>query len=163
MFYMKASFLTFILCLPFVDATGQIRDSLPRSEEESGIATKNEMQLSEAWFNTIRADRLNRAPWVNDWVGSALPFSFQFNGVDSGDLSNKWKLDRNELSGLQEMSWRYPATGLRATWQIKRFQDYPAVEWVLTLENLGSKDTPVLENIPPLDLRLNHSGPGTLS
>ena len=59
----------------------------------------------------------------------------------------------------QEFVWDDKATGLQVTWQVKRFVNYPAVDWVLYFENKGSDDTAVLEDIQALDLRIKHSQP----
>jgi hypothetical protein len=146
-------------------AYSQVVDSLPRYEQESSIVTKEELQLSHDWFNNIIAGNPERASWIGEWISSAVPFSFQYDAVDSVNLLKKWRLEKGESrSGeggiTQDLSWTDPSTGLRTSWHIKRFTDYPAVEWVLTFENRGTKDTPILENIQALDLRLNHSGSG---
>jgi alpha-galactosidase len=44
------------------------------------------------------------------------------------------------------------------TCSIRRFSDYPAVEWMLTFKNTGKKDTPILENVEALRLGLTRSG-----
>ena len=157
---MTKSFVILISCLSLSAAYAQIRSSLRPTEQESGIVTKKEMQVSDAWFNTIVASNQRHEPWLEGWVSTAPPFSFQYKGLDSGALLSKWKLEEKDESGAHELSWADASTGLHTVFHIRKFQDYPAVEWVLTFENRGTKDTPVLENIQPLDLRLNHSGPG---
>jgi len=37
---------------------------------------------------------------------------------------------------------------------VKVYKEYPAVDWVLCLENTGTEDTPVIENVQALDLLL---------
>ena len=50
-------------------------------------------------------------------------------------------------------SYEDKATGLRVTVETKRFKDHPhAIDWVAYFENHGNADTPVIENILPLDL-----------
>ena len=86
-------------------------------------------------------------------AGAQLPFSFIYAGADSSAFLKNWKLER----GAQESSWTDPETGLRVTWRWKRFDGYPAVEWVLVFENRGTKDTPLISEVQALDLRLNHA------
>lgn len=162
---MKIRFIPLLSLLSSLAAYSQVVDSLPLYEQESGIVTRKELQLSQDWFNNIIAGNPERASWIGEWVSSAVPFSFQYDAVDSVNLLKKWKLEKGESRSdegriAQDVSWTDPSTGLRAGWHIKRFTDYPAVEWTLTFENRGTKDTPILENIQALDLRLNHSGPG---
>jgi len=44
-----------------------------------------------------------------------------------------------------------PQTGLQVTVAAIRYADFPAVEWTLFLKNTGRADTPILENVLPLD------------
>src|SRR6266478_4494565 len=127
---MSKNVVILLSCLSLSTAFSQIRDSLSVTEQESGIVTKKEMQLSEAWFKTIVESNQQREPWLDKWLSTALPFSFQYNGVDSGTLLSKWKLEKNDNSGTQDLSWTDASTGLHAVWHVQRFQDYPAVEWV---------------------------------
>src|SRR3954468_15921553 len=145
----KNVLLLFLLTLTG-PAHGEIRDVLRPTEQESGIVTREEMQLAEAWFNTVVATSGQREPWLDKWLSTNLPFSFQYDGTDSGALLPKWKLEESGGGGARQLSWTDPATGLHAVLSIRKSAGYPAVEWVLTFENRGTKDTPVLENIQPL-------------
>ena len=51
-------------------------------------------------------------------------------------------------------TWTDSRTGLQVEWQVTRFADFPAVDWVLWLSNTGSADTPLIENLKALDLSL---------
>ena len=52
-------------------------------------------------------------------------------------------------------------TGLKVTWHIKRFLDYPAVDTLLTFENTsGGNDTALVEDVQNVHLKMNHSQPG---
>ncbi len=44
-----------------------------------------------------------------------------------------------------------PASGLRVTMQLRRFDRFPAVDWVVELTNTGRSDTPILEQVQALD------------
>ena len=51
-------------------------------------------------------------------------------------------------------TWTDPQTGLQVEWQVTRFADFPAVEWVLWSNNSGSADTAIIENVLAADLSL---------
>ena len=51
-------------------------------------------------------------------------------------------------------TWTDPQTGLQVEWQVTRFADFPAVEWVLWFNNSGSADTAIIENVLAADLSL---------
>jgi alpha-galactosidase len=139
--------LTLASLLPF---TASCQDN------ESSLVAPAELHLAGQWFDAVTATGANQPAWVDQWVGSALPFRFTYHGEDSRTLLPKWRLER----AGQRLTWRDPVTNLELIWQIKTFTDFPAVEWLLTFENKGSQDTPVIENIQALDLRITHSSPG---
>lgn len=89
---------------------------------------------------------------------SGPPFSFAYGGRASSQLLRTWEFaaQSSEVPGatLHELTWRDPATGLVVRAQAKVFERYPAVDWVLTFENTGTQDTPIIENIRALDVTL---------
>jgi alpha-galactosidase len=162
---MNARYAALIHMLLVPIAYCQIAENLRPNDQESGIVTKQEIRLSQDWFESIVTGNQDRSSWVGQWVSSAVPFSFQYAGADSRSFLKNWKLEKGEQTNsdtavARGLSWTDSSTGLRVGWEVKRFTDYPAVEWLLTFENQGKQDTPILENIQPLDLRLNHTGPG---
>src|SRR5690349_12986152 len=81
--------IRYIALLPVIlltSAYGQIVDGLPAEQQESGIVTKKELQLSQEWFDGIAAGNPERTSWIGQWVSSAVPFSFQYGGADSATL-----------------------------------------------------------------------------
>jgi len=91
--------------------------------------------------------------------GDAPPFSFEYGGARSSDFLKTWKHTSRSKSGADfteiEATWEDPKTGLAVTATAKAFKDYPAVDWVLSFENRGTKDTPIIENIRAADLTLD--------
>ena len=86
------------------------------------------------------------------------PFSFVYGGKPSDELLGGWtfsqarkKLDAHRTRTTQTYS--DPKTGLELRCVIVQYNDYPTVEWTLYLKNNGSSDSPILENIQPLDCR----------
>ncbi len=89
---------------------------------------------------------------------AAAPFSFQYQGRDVRTEIDSWRrlVRVTDETGWTryEISYTDPATQLEARCDVKVYKDFPAVNWVLRLTNRGSADTPLLENILPLDLNL---------
>ena len=86
-----------------------------------------------------------------------IPFSFVYGGKPSAELLPAWPQTRRKES-LEDGRERHtvtctdPVTGLEVASEVTLFARHPAVEWVLQFHNVGQTDTPLLENILPLDL-----------
>src|SRR5579884_2072150 len=89
--------------------------------------------------------------------GGRYPFHFLYAGRPSDVLLDHWRQGR-QTAQLDPDRARItttltdPATGLRVRWEATRYADFPALEWVLTFENAGSADTPLLEEVQSMDL-----------
>ena len=82
-------------------------------------------------------------------------FSFVFDGRPSTGLLPNWQRQAAALpGGAWAVSYHDPATGLSLRAEVTPFRDFPAVEWVVYLQNDGARDTPVIENIQALDADL---------
>lgn len=100
---------------------------------------------------------------ANKWIianldkeTSMLPFSFKYNGCDSREFLDTWKrkcnsekIDENRIK--QTVIFSDPDKALEIRAEAIIYSDYPVVEWVLYFKNIGSSDTPIIENILPLD------------
>ena len=75
-------------------------------------------------------------------------FSFTYGGRPSAELLPVW---RRETGADGEVSYSDPRTGLRVTVHVRPSADFPALDWVLEFENTGRADTPILEDVLPLD------------
>ncbi len=86
------------------------------------------------------------------------PFSFLYAGTPSAELLSGWEhaVETHEADDWVEYraTWTDPRTRLRVIATAKAFRRYPAVEWVLSFENGGEADTPILEQIQALDVLL---------
>ena len=82
-------------------------------------------------------------------------FSFRYGGEHSTDLLSKWKtgqsVETNDQGELTHIAYREPATGLKVVVHVQRFDDSPAIDWVVELTNEGDVDTPIIEDILALD------------
>ena len=91
--------------------------------------------------------------------GPGLPFSFGYGKGTVDELLSKLTpterkeaLDRNRTRITR--LWKDPASGLEVTWEVTRFADFPAIDWVLRFANTGKVPTQVLGDIQALDLVL---------
>jgi alpha-galactosidase len=89
-----------------------------------------------------------------------VPFSFLFGGTPSNDLLVKWQkvtesqqLDVDRTKTVTK--WIDPESGLTVHWEVIEYSDFPALDWLLSFENIGAQDTPILENIQALDLTIH--------
>jgi len=125
-------------------------------------------------FGALRADGQTAAvsPTTADgsvalqaWK-SAPPFSFNYGGKPSTEFLSSWTRTGDAVSGegdsVSRCSYIDPVTRLRVTAEIQTYAGYDAVEWVLRFRNEGTTDTPIIDNILPLDLSVTGSGDVTL-
>ena len=85
------------------------------------------------------------------------PMSFRYGEETSRVLLAKWReeqTDEETQEGrITRVAYRDPGTNLEVRGRLTRFSDFDAADWVIEFENCGSEDTPVIEDILPLDLR----------
>jgi alpha-galactosidase len=91
---------------------------------------------------------------------ACYPFSFYYGDCHANELLAHWqKESRTEpLSDGRQRSvtvWTDPRTQLRLEWQVVRFADFPAVEWLIYFENGGSADSEIIRDVDVLDLVLD--------
>ncbi|HEY5909883.1 MAG TPA: alpha-galactosidase [Verrucomicrobiae bacterium] len=90
-------------------------------------------------------------------------FSFTYEGRPSADLLKTWELKRasrtlDNKRTEHTLTYTDPKTGLQVRCTAVAYADFPAVEWVLHLSNTSGKDTPIIEQIRPLDLLIESRG-----
>ncbi len=108
--------------------------------------------ISDAFLGSEKPVRLGSKASVN----AGLPFSFTYDGKPSSEFLAGWdKSSAKDGKLKRDYFYRDPRTGLEVTWEVRQFQGFPAVEWVLRFTNRGEKDTPIIENILPLDTRIS--------
>jgi alpha-galactosidase len=92
------------------------------------------------------------------FTATATPFSFRYGGTASATFLKRCQraaaTKDTPARTIHEVSWTDPDTSLRLTATVTAFKRYPAVEWVLQFENLGTQDTPLLQDLQALDVRL---------
>jgi alpha-galactosidase len=109
----------------------------------------------EKTFQTWIADAFAKPQAVSAGHKSSIPFSFTYNNRQSQDLLPHWQYSSQGKAtpfGRQEkIAYQDPKTGLLIECELTRYDDCHAVDWVLYLTNTGTADTPIIENILPLD------------
>ena len=140
--------------------------SLPSHLAESSRVTAGEMQLAAGWLDaTLAAAAGAPDAWIDGWLAAGLPFRWRYHGEDAAATlaHTTFSAGAAEAGAGEErrtLAWSDPAGGLRVTWEIRRFTDFPAVEWLLSFENTGLADLPPLEDVQALGLHLQHGCPG---
>jgi len=137
----------------------KITDALLPHQLESSTVTQDELDFIQRWLKALSEETLTDT-WLDQWLGISYPFSFRYGDRESSEVMGKWliqKADTKTDADIEhyELIWIDESTGLRLVWHIKRFMDFPAVEWLITLVNNGTDDTPIIESIQALDIRLN--------
>jgi len=86
---------------------------------------------------------------------SNTPVSFRYGGKPSDTLLPAWQYGRtsvpNKVGVAEIVHYKDPQTGLVIEVQWLRYADCSAVDWVCWLTNTGSSETPILEDLLPLD------------
>lgn len=86
-------------------------------------------------------------------VKGAQPFSFHYDGKWSRTFLDDWKFEKRS-DGVAYTS----PDGLVAAVEVRTFEDFPAVEWLLTFENTAETDSKLIEDVNALDI-LVEAGP----
>ncbi len=114
----------------------------------------------ELWLADLPMLMQNRGPLTGE-----PPFSFVYGGKPSASLLKEWKLTRTteklDAGRTRHTAlWQDPQTGLNVRCTGIQYHDFPTVEWTVYFKNTGTSDTPIIENIQALDLRIRRGGVG---
>ena len=120
-------------------------------------AASDEVSAARAWASqALLGKTIPEAQPVTE-LGPRAPFSFVYAGIPSSKFLSSWRVATTHTppaDGREKHAITYtdPATGLQVICELTLFSDFPAAEWVLYFRNTGNADTPIIENIQPLDL-----------
>jgi len=114
------------------------------------------------WADACIITRSGQVCWADEdrqpFTGTATPFSFRYGGASSATLLKDWpravQTKETPARTIHEVNWTDPRTDLRVSATVTAFKRYPAVEWVLEFENLGTQDSPLLAEVQALDVQL---------
>ena len=110
---------------------------------------------SEVWLGDIAcSSECPKMPHAVEW-----PFAFDYAGQPSASLLDTWAGERRERkldAGRTEhtLVWLDPKTKLQVRCVAIQYHDFPTVEWTVYLKNTGSTETPIIENLRSIDIRL---------
>jgi len=93
------------------------------------------------------------------------PFSFFYGGRHSDEFLPQWQFKEEGDASKPRRTTRVrtytdPHTGLVVRCTVVEYADFPTVEWTLSFKNTGSRDTPILAGILPLDTRFERGEKG---
>ena len=112
--------------------------------------------------------QLDEGQWDRLLEWGEPPFSFVYDGQASSELLANWEHTAQSEEGdaltRHVARWTDPKTRLEVSAEVTTYRRYPAVEWVLYFTNKADADSPIIENILPLDvgLRTGHTRRPTL-
>jgi alpha-galactosidase len=110
---------------------------------------QDEMDAAEEWALRLTAQASATRP----------PFSFTYGDKPAGKLLPDWRFDSQTAAAgaahtQHVLTYTDLATGLQVRLEANQHHDFPAVEWILHLRNTGTADTPMIEELLPLDAAL---------
>ena len=94
------------------------------------------------------------------WSEQPIPFfSFLYDGKKSSVFIPNWKtnLAKKKIAPNKTdytLTFTDPETELQIKCIGTSYFDFPAIEWMIEIENRGTKDTPIIENIQAADVEL---------
>ncbi len=122
------------------------------------MAGADEVKSMQEWAASLGGKAAGTLPFSND-----PPFSFVYNGRPSAELLKSWQrtAETRQLSDRIEhrIQWADPQSGFQILLVAGAFKRFPAVDWVIHLENGGAKDSPIIENIQALNLSFGADDP----
>lgn len=119
------------------------------------------------WAEAQITTKSGRQYWLDDLARAArdrarppFPFSFTYAGRPVAELLSGWKHETTGAAPHADRSretvrWTDPDTGLQVTYEVTRYTDFPAAEWLLYLENTGNSDTGIIQDVNVCDLLLD--------
>jgi hypothetical protein len=143
-----------------------VRITLPKSTRELTLkvdSTPDGPGYDQAdWAGACIITREGKVCWADEdrepLTRRMLPFSFNYGSAASSTFLKDWQCTVKTTETLarvvHEVSWTDSITHLRVSPTVSAFKRYPAVEWVLEFENLGTEDAPLLEQVQALDVQL---------
>ena len=113
---------------------------------------------------TLWLDELPVGPIAGNYDAEA-PFSFVFNGRKSSEFLKSWNVERSirELDSQQTehtLIYKDPKGSLEVRLVGIEYHDFPVVDWTLYFKNPSGLDSPIVEDIQALDIKLERGGNG---
>lgn len=94
------------------------------------------------------------------YLPSQYPFSFIYDGKPSDiflkECQKRTTVKKNRDFESRNTQW-LASDGLKVSLETRRFERFPAVEWLLWFENTSDKPTSIIENVQSMDIVLNEA------
>ena len=108
------------------------------------------------WLDELPMLDLNASP-----PGREPPFSFVLGGQASSEVLSTWKLDRDQRAldahrTQYTLTYTDPQSKIVVRCEAIAYDDFPVVEWTVYLRNDGATDSPLIENLQAVDVRMHH-------
>jgi alpha-galactosidase len=100
--------------------------------------------------------------WTEKHLKEGNPFLFVYGKKPSCELVPSWE-KRVSVRSMDRKRSRLTvthtdlSTGLVVRCEAVTYRDFPVVEWTVHLKNTGRKNTPIIENLLPLDVPIKSS------
>lgn len=142
-----------------VGASAMSDNDIPmEAVDDAVMAGTDEVKAMQDWATSLGGKTSGPQPFKND-----APFSFTYDGKPSAKLLEDWSrtAESRQLPDRVEhrVQWTDPNSGLQVLLVAGAFKRFPAVDWVVYLENRGDKDSPIIEGIQALDLSFGDDDP----
>ena len=91
-----------------------------------------------------------------DRGGAHAPFSFDLAGEPGRKLIKDWQRTiSQEGENVYDVKWRNPDESISLSATVNSFKQFPGIDYLVHIANHGKQNTPVFENILPLDITLD--------
>jgi alpha-galactosidase len=107
--------------------------------------------------------------YINQWTeqllsGETKVFSFSYDGKNSAEILSEFTVveshdEPTDRARTYSLSWHDQKTGLTVLLEVVRYDDFPAVEWMLRFRNDGLESTPILTKVNAMDILWKGLGP----
>lgn len=91
----------------------------------------------------------------NPWQSPLPPFSFRYDGESSRERIHRWNDRADADDDRTVLVANDETTNLVVEASVRRFSDVDGVDWVLEFDNHGDVDTPIIEDVFPLDWQIS--------
>lgn len=116
------------------------------------------------WGNACVVYEKNERVWLDKYASNTtslnnIPFSFALNGESSRVFLSDWKSSCQDSTAndriFHKIKWINPDRTFEVRCNVIEFINHPVIEWKLFFKNTGTKNSPILEKIFSLDVKIN--------
>ena len=144
----------------FADET-EVADAVPETESLSSKPRAGEFSMIREWAEFLRQGGAANGRWAGE-----VPFSFKCGGRSSREWIAPGKAEvqpGRETDAFREctLSWKDEESGILCEATLVQYKDFPALEWVVYLENQGNGESEKIHDFLAADLDWKNNGSTT--